>query len=249
MGRRRIGAYDADQPGSKILAQVAPSALPHFTAVPLFQCLAPSEQALLAPLCRVRVYDKGATIFEEGDQAADLSFVVLGRVKIVKAAQGRDVILGLFGPGEPIGAVATFEERAYPATAVALEPSTILQVPERELFGVIEAHPEITRRLLQGLMLRQIEITSRLADLTGPVEYRIGRLFLTLGGRVGKRTEAGLDIPLALSRQEIADLAATTIETAIRVMSRWGKEGLVLTRADGFTIPDVAALERRIAEI
>jgi CRP/FNR family transcriptional regulator len=227
---------------------VAPPALAHFTAVPLFSCLDAEERALLSPLCRIRVYEKGQTIFEEGDHAVDLSFVVIGRAKIVKSAQGRDVILGLFGPGEPIGAVATFERRAYPATAVALEPTTILQVPDRELFAVIDAHPEIARRLLQGLMVRQVELTARLADLTGTVEYRIGRLFLTLAERLGRRTGASAEVPLVLSRQEIADLAATTIETAIRVMSRWGKEGLVATHADGFTIPDLAALERRIAE-
>ena len=42
--------------------------------------------------------------------------------------------------------------------------------------------------------------------------------------------------------QEIADLAGTTVETAIRIMSRWGKEGLVLTEEDGFVIPDVTRL-------
>jgi len=224
----------------------ASPALAHFSAVPLFQRLAPAERDLVAPHCRVEVHEKGATIFEEGERAVDLAFVVLGRVKMVKAAQARDVILGLFGPGEPIGAVAVFEGRPYPATAVALEPTTVLRVPERELFAVVDAHPEITRRLLQGLMLRQIELTSRLADLTGTVEYRIGRLFLTLAQRVGRREGAAVEIALPLSRRDIADLSATTIETAIRVMSRWGKEGLVTTREGGFAIPDVEALERRV---
>jgi CRP-like cAMP-binding protein len=50
-------------------------------------------------------------------------------------------------------------------------------------------------------------------------------------------------VPVRLTRQEIADLCATTVETAIRVMSRWGKEGLVATERDGFLIPDPAALE------
>lgn len=220
--------------------------LPHMGAVPLFQSLEPAERTLLAPHCRVRAYEKGETIFDEGAPALDLSFVVLGRAKIVKAAQGRDLILGLFGPGEPIGAFAALEGKAYPATAVALEPSTILHVPERSLFSALGEHPQMTRRLLQGLMLRQMELTRRLADLTGPVEYRIGRLLLTLAEKAGKRDGEGAEIPLALSRQEIADLTATAVETAIRVMSRWGKEGLVVTRPSGFSIPDLDALRRRI---
>ncbi len=218
------------------------SALPHFDAVPLLQCLNARERKLLAPICRAVAYEKGEEIFREGEPAADLCFVVIGRVKIVKAAPDRDVILGLFGPGEPVGAVAVFEGKRFPASAVALEPSTILHFPEREFFATIDAHPEMTRRLLQGLMLRQFEITRRLADLTGPVEKRIASLLLMLATRVGKREGAGATIPLVLSRQEIADLTATTVETAIRVMSRWGKEKVVLTGPDGFTVPDLLAL-------
>src|SRR5665647_2280130 len=105
-------------------------------------------------------------------------------------------------------AVALFEGKRFPASAIALEPSTILRVPEREFFATIDGHPEMTRRLLQGLMLRQFEITRRLADLTGPVDKRIARLLLMLATRVGRREGAGATIPLALSRQEIADMTA-----------------------------------------
>jgi CRP/FNR family transcriptional regulator len=219
-----------------------------FKAVPLFQSLNEAERQLLAPVCRVRAYERGEAVFEEGEPASDLCFVLIGQVKIVKAAPDRDVILGLFGPGEPIGAVAVFEGKRFPASAIALEPSSILRVPEREFFATIDAHPEMTRRLLQGLMLRQFEITRRLTDLTGPVEWRIARLFLMLAERLGRRQGATVTIPLALSRQEIADLTATTIETAIRVMSRWGREGLVSTEAAGFTISDVGALRAAARE-
>ena len=221
---------------------MAGPALPHFDTVSLFQCLNADERKLLSPVCRAVVYEKGEEVFREGDLATDLCFVVIGRVKIVKAGPDRDVILGLFGVGEPIGAVALFEGKRFPASAVALEPSTVLRVPEREFFATIDAHPEITRRLLQGLMLRQFEISRRLADLTGPVEKRIARLLLMLATRVGRRAGAGATIPLALSRQEIADMTATTVETAIRVMSRWGKENVVITGPDAFTIPDLQAL-------
>ncbi len=221
-------------------------ALPLFDAVPLFQCLKPEERRILAPHCRAVAYEKGAEVFREGAPADDLCFVVFGRVKVVKAGPERDVILGLFGPGEPVGAVAVFEGRRFPASAVALEPSTVLRVPERAFFATIDAHPEMTRSLLQGLMVRQFEITRRLADLQAPVERRIARLLLTLAGRLGRPAAGRVEIPLALSRQEIAELTGTTVETAIRVMSRWGKDELVTTTSDGFVLNDEAAL-RHIA--
>jgi CRP/FNR family transcriptional regulator, nitrogen oxide reductase regulator len=60
---------------------------------------------------------------------------------------------------------------------------------------------------------------------------------------MGQRRPNGTFIPLALSRQEIADRIGTTIETSIRIMSRWGKDNLVLTEKDGFVVVDRAALE------
>jgi CRP/FNR family transcriptional regulator len=60
---------------------------------------------------------------------------------------------------------------------------------------------------------------------------------------MGQPRSEGVFIPLVLSRQELADMIGTTIETSIRIMSRWGKEGVVRTDKDGFTIADRAALE------
>ena len=67
-----------------ILEAVSP-AFPHFDAVPLFQYLKPEERRLLASLCRPVVYEKGEEVFREGAPAEDFCFVVLGRVKVVKA--------------------------------------------------------------------------------------------------------------------------------------------------------------------
>ena len=50
-------------------------------------------------------------------------------------------------------------------------------------------------------------------------------------------------IPMVLSRQELADLTGTTIETCIRLMSRWGKEGVLETEKEGFVLIDRSALE------
>jgi CRP-like cAMP-binding protein len=213
-----------------------------FDAVPLLGTLRGADRAALEPMCRIRGYEKNAVIFDEGEIADRIHFVVAGRVKIVKAAGTRDLILELLGPGEPVGAVAAFERRPYPASAITLEASSILSIPEREFFQLLESRPDITRRLLAGLTMRLMMLNKRLADMTGSVEARASRLFLTLAERGGTRRGSQTFIPLALSRQEIADLIGTTLESAIRLMSRWHKEGLVLTETDGFVIADVSAL-------
>ena len=73
----------------------------------------------------------------------------------------------------------------------------------------------------------------------------VARFLLRKGEETGQDARGGLFIPLALSRQELADMMGTTIETAIRVMSRWGKTGLVATREDGFVVLD----KERLADI
>ena len=213
-----------------------------FDSIPLLSALRKEDREAVAPLCRLRGFEKGETIFREGDPADRIHFVVIGRVKIVKAAGGRDVILEILGPGEPVGAVAVFERRPFPAGAITLEPSSILSIPEREFFNLLEERPEMMRHLLAGLTYRLMMVNKRLADMTGSAEYRAARLFLTLADRVGAPKDGSVFIPLNLSRQEIADLIGTTLETAIRLMSRWQKDGIVLTEKDGFIVPDPAAL-------
>jgi CRP-like cAMP-binding protein len=224
-----------------------PDPLKLLDAVPLFAGLTAEDRKLLGPLCRVRAYEKGERVFSEGEPARELCFVVLGRLKIVKSTPGRELILGLFGPGEAVGMVAVFEGRPYPASAVALEPSTVVHVPEHEFFAKLGDHAGLVKRLFQGLMTRQLELTKRLTDLTGHVDARIARLFLTLADKAGRPEGKGILIRIALTRQEIADLAATTVETAIRVMSRWGKDGIVETREDGFFVPDPGELKKHAA--
>jgi CRP-like cAMP-binding protein len=102
----------------------------------------------------------------------------------------------------------------------------------------------MVRGLLGGLTHRLVELTNRLAELSGGrIEARLARFFLKLATDLGQQHPDGTFIPLALSRQEVADMIGTTIETAIRIMSRWGKENLVRTEKDGFVVVDRGALE------
>ena len=58
------------------------------------------------------------------------------------------------------------------------------------------------------------------------------------------RLDKGVLIPMPLARQDLADLLGTTVETSIRIMSRWGKDGVVLTRKEGFLVANPGVLER-----
>src|SRR5262245_47387149 len=211
----------------------------------IFRRLSPEDRQRLAAVSKTRDFEKGDVLFQEGDAPDHLYTVVSGRVKVFKTtARGTDVILEIFGPGDPVGAVAVYESRAYPATAVALEPTMCLLIARQEFFALLDTRPTLVRGLLVGLTHRLVELTTRLTELSGGrVEARLARFLLKLANDMGQRRADGIFIPLALSRQELADMIGTTIETSIRVMSRWGKEDVVRTEKDGFLVVDRDALE------
>ncbi len=215
-------------------------------AVALFRALSPDDRARLGEVSVIRAYDKGETLFSEGDASEFLYTVLSGRVKVVKSIpSGKEIILEIFGAGDPVGAVVAYEGRPYPATAIALEKASCLLVRRGPFFGLLERHPTLVRGFLLGLTQRIVELTRRIPEVAaGRVETRFAHLFLKLADKIGRPGPAGAFIPMALSRQDLADLTGTTIETSIRIMSRWGKEGPVRTESDGFLVLDRQALEK-----
>jgi CRP-like cAMP-binding protein len=217
---------------------------------PVWRRLVDEDRQRLAAISSVATYARGERLFAEGDDSSAFITIASGRVKILKSTPaGKDVILEVFGAGDPLGAVAAYEGRPYPASAVALEPTTCVLIPRREFFALLQQHPTLVRGLLLGLTVRLVELTNRMVELSGgKLEPRFARMFLKMADESGQPSAEGTLIPVALSRQDLADLAGTTIETSIRIMSRWGKEGLVRTDRSGFVLLDKPALEALAAE-
>jgi CRP/FNR family transcriptional regulator len=213
---------------------------------PIFSRLAPADRKTIAEVSRVQQFDKGTTIFEQDSPSDAFYAITSGRVKIFKMMpSGKDVILEVFGPGDPLGAVAAYMDRPFPAGAVALEDTTCVIIPRASFFRLLETQPSLVRGLLLGLTTRLVELTNRLAELTGGrIEPRFARLFLKLASEMGRAERGGTFIPLPLSRQELADMTGTTIETCIRIMSRWNKDDVVRTEKDGFIVLDRVELEK-----
>jgi CRP/FNR family transcriptional regulator len=217
--------------------------------LPFFRRLTPALRARVAEVARLKSYNGHELIFAEGDPSDAFIVIVDGRVKVFKSTPaGKEIILEIFGAGDPLGAVAVYEGAPFMASAQTLEPSRILRIDQPAFFKLLEDNPQFVRGLLSGLTLRLAELTRRLADLSGArVEVRFARLFLKLCDQIGRKERGGTFVPMPLSRQELADLTGTTIETAIRIMSRWQKEDLVHTEKDGFVIVNREAVEEAAA--
>ncbi|HEY3215955.1 MAG TPA: Crp/Fnr family transcriptional regulator [Candidatus Eisenbacteria bacterium] len=215
----------------------------------MFRGLSRDDQARLVALATLRDYRRGESLWRAGDPAEHLTVIVRGRVKIVRHAESGDVILEIFGAGEPVGAIAVYNYIPYPASAICLEEVTLLTLPRRDYFELLDRHPDFARAVIRELTKLVIALTRKLEEMRGQrVDARIGQLFLSLADRMGRKTDEGIEIPLELSRQEVADLVGTTVESAIRVLSRWGREGVLVSGQKRFLIPSAERLRETIAE-
>ena len=217
--------------------------------VPILRTLGPEDRAAVAAISRVRLYTRGEQVFEQGAESDFLPIVVRGRIKVYRSVEpGRDVILHIVEAGDLLGAVAVARGIPFPASAEAMEDSVLVEVPCAALNELARRAPSVLRGLFAGLTQRLIELTDRIAVLSGTrVEPRFARLFLRLADDIGVVADSDVRIPLRLSRQELADLTGTTVETAIRIMSRWNKEGFLETDESGFVLRDREALRELAA--
>ena len=203
---------------------------PLLRANPVFRGVPVKEIEGLIPVTQAERHRPREFIFMEGDPSLWLYIVQSGRVKILKHSRaGKDVVLELLGPGEIFGGVAVLEKRPYPATAQAMETTDFLKIPRDPLLTLSERYSSIVREmaLMIGRRLRTAhESVKSLA--VEPVEARLAATLMRLADREGKRSPSGVELPYHLTRQSLADMAGTTVETAIRVVSRWLKDGLVV---------------------
>ena len=218
-------------------------------ASPVFAGLPPKVVEALAALAREEPCRPRDYIFMEGDAARWFCLVKSGRVKIVKHSRtGKDVVLELLSPGEVFGGVAVIEKRPYPAAAQAVEPSVIVKIPAEAMVALTERFPSVIKELalMIGRRLRAAHdsVKSLAVD---PVEARLAATLLRLAERQGTRGTQGLTLPFHLTRQSLADMAGTTVETTIRIVSRWLKEGVLLDEGGRLVLKDVDGLRARAA--
>ena len=211
---------------------------------PVFAVLPAKEMATLAGAAREETFRAREYVFMEGDPARWLCLVTSGRVKIVKHSRtGKDVVLELLGPGEIFGGVAVIEKRPYPAAAQAVEATSVLKIPADALTAASNRHPDIIKEmaLMIGRRLRAAHDSVKSLSVD-PVEARLAATLLRLAERDGARTKAGLALPFHLTRQSLADMTGTTVETTIRSVSRWLKAGLLVDEGGRLVIVDKTAL-------
>jgi CRP-like cAMP-binding protein len=126
---------------------------------------------------------------------------------------------------------------AYPATAQVLEPAVTLSLRREAYAALVREHADLGWALIEELGRRLQQAHEKIRSLAvEKVERRVARLLLRLANTAGERLDGGaVRITVSLTRQDIADMAGTVVETAIRTMSKFQKQGWLETQ-EGYIV-------------
>jgi len=175
----------------------------------------------------LRALKAGERLFRAGDRADRLFAVRQGLLKTVRVSvDGKEELLSLIAPGEVLGLEA-FSDGAYACDVIALQPVVCCELPIRLLGDVHDRVGEIDVALIR---LLSHAIAPRPNFSRGPIRERVTGFLRDLGRRLENRDLDGRRFRLGLSRQEIADLLDTRIETVSRVLQRLHREDVIQVR-------------------
>jgi CRP/FNR family transcriptional regulator len=208
--------------------------------VSIFNTLSDSDVKEVRKYLVTENYRKKELIFTEGDPPDWLYIVAEGKVKITRIShEGKEIILEIIPPMDIFGAVAVLRGFPYPANAVAMEDTQVVKISRGNLMAVMDRFPSAMYCMVQSLgdRIRGSHDTLKSIALE-KVGSRIASLLIKLSEQTGKETPGGLAIDLRLTKQDIAEMVGTTVETAIRTMSRLKKQGVIAERAGKIIIKD-----------
>src|SRR5881392_2367406 len=135
--------------------------------VPFFAVLPPEELRALAGHCVVRRLRRDEMLFAEGDSCEGLFVVQAGAVKQFKMAEtGREQVLATERAGSTVGELALFDGGSFPATAAAVEPSSVLYLPKREFLEMCKNSSEVAFAVIRTLASRYRYLTSLVEELS-----------------------------------------------------------------------------------
>ncbi|HUT69767.1 MAG TPA: Crp/Fnr family transcriptional regulator [Desulfatiglandales bacterium] len=209
--------------------------------IPFFSDLTEDQLREIEKISVRRTFNKGEVIFFEGDGSTGFFVIVDGLVKVFKvSAEGKEQILHVFGPGEPIGEVSVFSGQQFPANAEAIAKSQLLFFPRPAFVDLIAANPPVALNMLAVLSKRLRQFTVQVEHLSlKEVPGRLAAYLLYLADEQGKEDLVTLNI----SKGQIASLLGTIPETLSRIFARMASHNLIEVKGSSIRLLDRSGLE------
>jgi CRP/FNR family transcriptional regulator len=197
-------------------------------------------------LAEKRRVPKGRHIFDEGEPATRMYLVEEGLVKIFRITpEGKEQVIHFIRPGESFAEAALFEDRRYPASAVALSACTLYALTRGALIEGIARHPEMAVAIFSSLSRLVRQLVTQVQQRSGdPADLRLGRFLLAELGRLPRGARV---INLEMKKADLAAYLALTPETLSRTLAQFARQGLIKVRGRAIRILDLDAMRERYA--
>ena len=225
----------------KTLPRLDESLLAH---LPPFSQLEKRQIRTILDQASSRRYDAGVAIFSEGDAAERFFMLLDGYVRVMRVTPTGEHVTALHIPaGQLLGIARVLGRDTYPATAWTATESIALSWPTRLWDSFVAAYEGFATQTYKTLGHRVGEMNNRLVELaTQQVEQRVANAVLRLINQTGRKVDHGIEIDFPITRQDLAELTATTLHTVSRVLSAWEKQGLVESKRKRITVCDAHGL-------
>ena len=206
----------------------------------LFTCLSPSELMRVTLHARSRIFDRNEYLFRQGEPASQLLLIDYGSVKLSQiGAHGNEAILSLSGTRDTLGVSVLLARNNYASSArVAAKCRALLW--DRDFFATLLASSPQVRENRDSIMLQRIQDFGDRFITSENVEQRVALVLLRVLRHMGRNCIPGIEV--ALSREELAQLAGTSLLTVTHLVSKWCEEGLVLPKRDAVKVLDPQGL-------
>lgn len=212
---------------------------------PLFKGLLNEELLQLEGISEPREYNKGDQIFPEGAPGDGFYVVGLGQVKIFKMSfDGREQILHILGPGDPLGEVPVFAGQTFPANAQALAKTNAYFFPRKKLLELYRENPSLAMNMLAVLARRLREFTVLIENLS---LKEIPQRLATYLVHQQSLKPISSRVKLSVTKGVLANILGTSQETLSRVLGRLSQEGFIDVQGKEISLLDLERL-RELAD-
>ena len=214
---------------------------------PLFSALDDeAATALSASMAETRLH-RGDVLFHEGDSGDRLYIVLDGKVKLGRsAADGRENLLAVMGPGQMFGELSLFDPGPRSATVTAVTDATFASLSHEDLLRWLEGRPTVARSLLNQLAARLRKSNDVVADLVfSDVPGRVAKALLDLADRFGRSADDGVHVHHDLTQEELAQLVGASRETVNKALADFASRGWIRQEPRSVVIMDIDRLGKR----
>jgi len=195
-------------------------------------------------------FKRGQWVARQGEPANALYVVQSGMLKLLQLThQGTELIVRFVGPGGLFGGVVAVDRVPYPVSAIAVAPTEACTWDSPTLRQLIDTHPTLRANIMREMASHMTDALSRVREMTTlRVSERLALALVRLARQVGRPTDAGVLIDYPMTRQELAELAGTTLYTASRTLAQWTDEGILASTRRDLLIRQPSRLARLATE-